>query len=486
VSGDLRRAAYRGGRWGLASSLLQQLGSMATTLLLARRLTPAEFGIVAAAQAVIGLTMLITDAGLGASIVAAGERDERTLASLWWVSVGAGVAGFAIVAGASQPIAAALGVTAAAPYLVASAATLVSTMAQVVPRALLSRDLRFEAMYGADLAGAGVYFVVQTVLVLATDLGAWVVILGLAAMDLTKLVWTLAAAAWRPVVAFDREAVAPHLRFGVRYLATTLAGYASRSVDIWAAGRLLGAPALGAYYIAFVLPTVVRQRFTFVLNQVGFPVLARITDTAQLRSSFLELATMVTLPLLPALTGLALVAEPVVEVFFGDQWDAAVAPLRLLALAAAVDALSALAMPLLMSRSRTGVVLRIQLLRVGALVIGLLVVWGVGGDLSAIAAAVLVAAALALVASILLSVPLLELRPPDLVRVVWPALVPTIAMVAAVGTLLPTLPADLHAAARLVALVGVGVAVHQALAWTAFRATYLTAVREGRRLLVGR
>src|SRR4029450_4146754 len=96
--------------------------------------------------------------------------------------------------------------------------------------------------------------------------------------------------------------------------------------------------ALGAYYVAYVLPQILRLRFTWAAGAVMYPMLVRSqSDQERTREVYYRTHLLLAWIGFPAMVGLAVVAEPVVRVFFGPQWTGAVAPLRWLALVALLE-----------------------------------------------------------------------------------------------------------------------------------------------------
>ena len=120
-----------------------------------------------------------------------------------------------------------------------------------------------------------------------------------------------------------------------------LVHYVNKNLDYWLVGGLLGAQALGTYYIAYTLPSIVRLRFSSVVRSVLFPVFSRLRgDRDKSQRIYVAAMGLQGAVGIPTMLGLAVVAEPVVHVFFGAQWADAVNPMRWIALAAALDLLS--------------------------------------------------------------------------------------------------------------------------------------------------
>ena len=132
-----------GARWALLSQVGQQALSVIATVVLARLLTPAEFGVVALATTVLSLTYVVLNLGLGAAIIRQEVLDKNTIDTLFTVGVTLSVLIAALLAVSAPAVAGLLGQPAATGYLRLLAAVVVLAMASGIAAALLQRELRF-------------------------------------------------------------------------------------------------------------------------------------------------------------------------------------------------------------------------------------------------------------------------------------------------------------------------------------------------------
>jgi O-antigen/teichoic acid export membrane protein len=146
------------------------------------------------------------------------------------------------------------------------------------------------------------------------------------------------AARWRPRLVFRRDLVGQDLRFAGGLLLNNGLTYGVRNADYVVVGNLLGAASLGAYYVSYVLPQILRLRFTWAAGAVMYPILVRSqSDQQRTREVYYHTHLLLAWIGFPSMVGLAALAEPVIQVFFGPQWHAAVTPLRWLALVALLE-----------------------------------------------------------------------------------------------------------------------------------------------------
>ncbi|MGH8892180.1 MAG: oligosaccharide flippase family protein [Actinomycetes bacterium] len=333
---SLGSVTRRGARASLAAQLVTQLGSVAATVILARVLTPTEFGIVAVSQSVLGAAALLTLGGITAALVTRPRDLAMAAQSYFLLSAGLGLFGVAAFAASAQPLTAVLGQPDAAPFLaVLSVSFLLSTVA-IVPAAILQRRMRFGWLSFSSIAGAGVYFGVEIALAMA-GFGAWAVVLGQVAGSVVTLAVVFIGARWRPRLRLSVTLIRADISTLSGLSAGQVLSYFQKNIDYWVVSAQIGASNLGAYYVAYVLPSVVRLRLSHVLRQVMLPAFSISGSGAQTqmlwRRSFAVLLGIG----LPLLVGVAVIADPLVALFFGGQWQDAVEPMRVLALAAIAD-----------------------------------------------------------------------------------------------------------------------------------------------------
>lgn len=468
---SLRTAAVSGIRWGSASAVLVQLLSVASTVVLARLLTPADFGLVAAATIAVDLFALFTRFGFGAVLVNRRTLDDVVASTMFWLAVGVGVVAASAAAATAPLLASLLGQPRAAPYIAAASALILLGLISTVSEALLLRALRFRFVYIADTSTAVVYAAVAVGLAIGTGLGPWSIIIGRLAGAVLGAVMRVIAARWRPRLVFRPSSVRDDLAFGAGFLGTQLLSYTAKNVDYWVVSRTGSAGTLGLYYIAYVLPNVLRQRMTWLMSEILFPVLSRLRDDpVATRKAYTEVLQLLAFLGVPALAGLAILSDVVVVVFFGERWAPAAAPMAIIAVASATEIVTQIAGSVFLAHSRASYALVTNGLRVVVLGACLAVSVSAGGGLVGVALSVLASTLVGLVAAQALLTRVVPVSPGDVARAVLPALTCTGSMVAVVLGLRASIVSD-DGLVGLLSLASVGAAAHVGVARLVFRST---------------
>ena len=483
ASGSLRRAAFSGARWGGLASIVEQLGTVASTVVLARLLTPADFGIVTAATVAVGLFEVFTRLGFGAALVNRKTIDDRVASSTFWLALAVGLVVSGLVAFASPLLARAVGKPQAAPFI--AVAGLVIAMGQVsrVSGALLARGLRFKAIYMTDIASIIAYSGTAIVLVVTTNLGPWAIIIGRVVGSFVLMVTRFVVGDWFPRLMFDGASIRDDLRFNLAFITNHLMAYGAKNADYWMLGQTASSAALGSYYVAYVLPSILRQRMTWLTGEILFPVLSRVRDEPdRMRRAYAEVMQFLSFLAFPALLGISLLSEPIVYVFFGPKWLAAVTPLSIVAVAAAIETVTQVASTIFVSQGTPGRSAIVNTIRLIALSVGLAVAAAVGG-LESVALAVLVSTLVAFVVSQRILIRTIGATWTFLPKVLWPVLLPTGLMLIVVASRQTILPPSISPILDLGFSATIGGISYLAIGLLLFGSDYKRLTRQVRQFL---
>ncbi len=382
VSG-LRRSAVSGVVWQTASFLGGKVLVLLATAVLARVLTPNEFGLVAFALVVITIADVIGDGGVAQSLVYL-PRNRRTtdaalLAAVLFSSV------LVLLAVVMAPLVAGFFDQEEVTGLlrVLSLSLLLGATASV-PEALLRRDLRFRRAVVATLVKAAVTGLVSIGLAVG-GAGAWSLVWGQLGglLAYNVVIWVLAShrpdLRWWRVRWSDSSAL---VRYGSSVALAMLLSRLIFDIDYVVVGRALGSEALGFYTLAFRLPELGIISVFFIISTVAFPVYSQAKGNPdRLRRGYLTAVRLQAVYGAAAGAGLAVLSPAVVLTVFGDQWRASIVPLTALAVYAALRSLGAGANDVYKAMGRPGLASWLSVLRLVVLTPLLLVAtrWGIEG-----------------------------------------------------------------------------------------------------------
>ncbi len=330
-SESLDRSLLHGLAWTSGAKWGSQLLSWASTVIVARLLTPEDYGLVGMASIYLGLVTMLSEFGLGTTVLALRDLSEEQLAQLNGFALLFGLGSFALSCLAAWP----LGTFFRSPELpavvIVMSVTFIITSFRIVPGALLRRELRFRELAVIDTVSA-MTLAVALIAFAYFGFRYWTLVIGGVLSTTLSTVQILRLRRLR--VARPRASTLQHaMRFSGHILTSRLSWYAYSNADFVIAGRLLGKAALGVYDFAWTLANVPIEKITVLIGQVAFPIFAAVQhEPAELRRYLLRLTEGLALLTMPASVGMALVAPDFVSVFLGPRWSGAVRPLELLAI----------------------------------------------------------------------------------------------------------------------------------------------------------
>lgn len=427
---DLARVGRSGAVWqGVAQALGKGI-VLVTAIILARVLTPQEYGTVSLALVVIGYVEVMADGGVAQALVVMKRGRESARAALLLSLISAAALALAVVllAPVLQNL---LGWQGIAPLVQTLAVALLVTAFGAVPEALLRKELRFRRLTWVSVARSTANGIVTVALALS-GVGAWSLVWGTlaGAVAFTVSAWV----ALRPervpwqVWRSRRAPLRQTMRLGLPLAGSQLLSRLHVDVDFLIIAGVLGAQALGYYTLAFRLPELLIINFFFVLSAVIYPLYAKAREQeGRLEKGYLTSVRIQSLYGVTAGAGLAVTAPALVPLVFGPQWDDAVMPLVLLAAYAAARSLGAGSHEVYKATGRVWV----SVLMSGSRLVVIIpsVLWATYGGIVGVAAAML---AVALVYSVLHQVTaarILGLRATAVGREVLPALACGLAIV---------------------------------------------------------
>jgi PST family polysaccharide transporter len=327
----LKQSAQRASVLNLTARGIDLFFQFISLMLLARLLTPADYGVFAMAMPFVWFLMNFGDLGLAAAVLQQPDLNERQASAVFQINVLTGFALAALFASCSPILGWFYGDSRVSHIAAVLSLIFVVSGFTAVQQALLRRALLFGALLRAQIASSATSSAVAIILAF-NGAGYW----ALAARALTDpLIYSVVAwisVGWLPRHADWGETTRALLRFGRYYLGSSLIYSLSKQADTVLIGWRYGSAELGPYTLAYRLFFLPVQQIAWPLGHVMVPTLSRLRDDPdRLKRWYLKLLRLVTFAAFPPLFSLVVCADDVIRVVAGPQWGQAVDILRLLA-----------------------------------------------------------------------------------------------------------------------------------------------------------
>ena len=314
--------------------------SIPTAMILARLLTPEDFGVFAAAGFIIVLAQRMTNFGFNAGLVRLTELTEYHTSSVFALNLAVGAAIWILLTVGAPAFGAFFRSPEAAAVVPLAAFSFVLGSLGSVPQALLTRDLRFKELLLRDSISAWAT-AISSVLFAWWGARYWALVYGQLIGACVSVLLRFQIVRWRPTTRISLGAIRELWSFASGIYAKRTLDAAAVNVDNLVIGRMLGIIPLGLYDKAF---TTMNRAIAFASAlgpAVSFSILAKLQDDpARFRAANRKVLLSTSLLAFPLFATLAAVAHPLFQVLFGPQWVASIPPFQLLCLAAPLKLLS--------------------------------------------------------------------------------------------------------------------------------------------------
>jgi O-antigen/teichoic acid export membrane protein len=328
---ELKRKSVRGG----AAIVLNQgvvMGlQIVTTIVLARLLSPADYGLQAMVLTLTGFFSLFRDAGLSVASVQRETLSREQVSTLFWINQAIGVS-LMIVVAASAPLVAAFYKDPRLYWITIASATIFFLHSlSIQHRALLDRAMRITTSVKIDILACTIGAAVAIVMA-ALGYGYWALICQNIALPLVGTLAVWIAMPWMP----GKPRWTPELRSMVRFGSTVTLNsfivYVAYNAEKVLLGRYWGSAPLGLYGRAYQLTNLPVQQLTGSMGSVAFPMLSRLQgDPVRLQRSHLKVHSLVVSLTVPVVITCALFADEIVRLMLGPKWNGAAPIVRYLA-----------------------------------------------------------------------------------------------------------------------------------------------------------
>lgn len=384
----LGRTAARGATLLGISQAVKVATMLASTIVVVRLLTPADYGVVAMVAPVASFILIFQSMGLGQAVVQRRDLSADQINAVFWFNIAASVAIAAFFIAISPLVALFYGDARPAYVIAASGLTVIAGGMSLLHVALLNRQMRFGALSIIDMTVAVVGFV-ATVAFALTLRSYWALMLGPLVGAIAGSVLTWIMAPWRPSFQIRLTGARDLMKFGADVTGFNLLNQLSRNLDNVLIAKFWGAVQLGLYDRSYRLMMFPLQTLNQPLSRVILPALSDVQhEPERYRRIFLFAVRALVFVTVPGAIVAAACSEQLVVLLLGEPWRGAAPVFFWLALAASVQSVSNATGWLFISSGHTRSMMYwgvfASILTIGSIVAGL--PWGATGVAAAYAA----------------------------------------------------------------------------------------------------
>lgn len=313
-------------------TLTQGLVQLWVLAVLARLLSPADFGLVGLATVFIGLAALVAQFGVSVAIVRQPELTEGHVRAAFTLALGLGLGVTVIVVAGAPLLAELFRNPALTGVLRALSLAFLLGNPGAVAEALLEREMAWGRLMWINLAAFVLGYALTGCVLAVRGYGAWALVGSQLAQTALRAILLLRARphAKRPLIRGGE--LRSLLGFGGAFTLARLFNYGAQQGDYLVVGRVLGVAPLGFYTRAFKLMQLPATYFAAVIAKVLFPIMARVQgEVDHLRTVYLTGSAVIAIVTAPLSALMIVTAPDIVQVVLGPRWQTTVAPFQVLA-----------------------------------------------------------------------------------------------------------------------------------------------------------
>jgi O-antigen/teichoic acid export membrane protein len=308
-------------KWSALMEVVSRTAQPIIFVILARLLTPNDFGVIATAMIAISFSQMFWDAGLSKALIQTREAPEDAAHVVFWTNIVLGLLIYLLLFFSAPAIALFFNSPASSPVLQVLGIQIIIASLTSVQQALLVRDLDFRGLFWIKLFTAFIpgFFSIPLALY---GYGVWALVAGSIAGQVINLYLLWKNSTWRPQLRYDTVLARSLLSFGFWVLLESFGAWLINWSDSLIVGRFLGVHDLGVYRTGWMLVAII---FGLVLNPflpVLYPTFSRLQDDMPaLKNTFHRVNRIIFALALPMGTGLLLVGPEASALLFGEKWQ---------------------------------------------------------------------------------------------------------------------------------------------------------------------
>ena len=319
--------------WTASSNGLNAVLKVVVLVVLARLLSPADFGIVGAALILIGFSAIFSQLGLGPALVQRRDLEPRHIQTAFAASLTFGL----LLAGLLWVTAPAI----ARFFHIEGSVDVLRALAWIFPvkglsgvaECLVQRDLRFRWLATRDVISYALGYGLVGIVLAWAGWGVWALVAAQITQTAlnTAILLSFRPPALRPLPSW--RAFVELMDFGVGFTVARVANFLANQGDNIVVGRMLGPQALGIYTRAYQLMAVPTTLFGDVLDRVLFPTMAKVQgDPPRLSAAYLQAVASIALVMLPLGVVMTVLAPEFIIVLLGPKWIDVIPPFQVFAI----------------------------------------------------------------------------------------------------------------------------------------------------------
>lgn len=360
---SLKEKTVNGFVWSFLDKFANLLITFIVGIILARLLSPKEFGLIGIITIFIAIFQSFIDSGFGNALIRKKDATNIDFSTVFYFNLIAGILFFIILFFAALPISRFFNEPKLEDIIRVLGILLIIDSLTIIQRTILTKRIDFKLQTRISIiasSGSGIIAIIMAF----SGFGVW----SLVAQRLSQqainslLLWLWNK--WRPLFIFSRKSFMELFSFGSKLLISGLINTIYEQVYKLIIGKFYSAQDLGYYTRAEEFNKLPSQTLNGVIGRVSFPVLSSIQDDKErLKKNYKILIRCTMLITFSLMLGMAAVAEPMIITLIGEKWHSSIIYLQLMCFVGMMYPLHALNLNILQVKGRSDLFLKLEIIK---------------------------------------------------------------------------------------------------------------------------
>jgi len=329
---NFNKKIVKGFAWEGGTKFVIQILSWTSTIIVARLLTPEDYGIVAVSGVFVLLMSIFSDMGITAGLINQKEISKNQITGIFWCGLFLSCFLYSLVLIFSPFVEQLFQMPGLSSLMNVSALVLLFSSVRFIPSAMIMREMNFKFRAVVDMFGQFIMILVTLVLAYL-NYGPWSLILGTVVMHFFITLAYMPHMQRINGVSLHWNETKSIINYGSKLMFSRMLAYLTRSMPTFFIGLMLGQKSAGHYSLAEQIGKIPLDKIGMTFNRIIFPSISRIQeDVEHSRSLFLKMHKTLMMVSVPVLVGFSFVSHDLVMILFTEKWAASIPILQLTAL----------------------------------------------------------------------------------------------------------------------------------------------------------
>ena len=375
---NIRKKMISGLLWSVVERFGQQVIQFVITIIIARILTPADYGLIGMIAIFMGISYSFIDSGFEQALIQRQNTTKKDESTIFYFNIILGFIFFIIIYIVSPLIAAFYKQPLLIPITRVVALNIIINSFGIVQNALITKTIDFKRLTKISLISVVISGIIGIILAIK-GFGVWSLVIQLIVGNIARVILLWLLSKWRPLFVFSFKSFKSLFSFGSKLLASSLLNQIFDNIYNIVIGKIYTPASLGYYTQAKRMQEIPVNNSLTILQRVTYPVYSTIQDeTERLKNAYRKTIKAIVMLNFPLMILMIICAYPLIKVILSDKWLPAVPYLQLLCIIGLFFPLSSINLNILNVRGRTDIFFYLEIVKKILIAIAIIITFRYG------------------------------------------------------------------------------------------------------------